>query len=168
MNVSLLRAAGGLLPALVLVAVPVGPGHRVALPANGMIEGRVRDGAGAPIANAQVSVVGTSHAGLSDRLGRYRIASVPAGTHALRASAIGFRAEEASGVRVSDGATTFQDFTLKAGPERPDAVTTAAWSGRGRTWRVSSDPSNMASCEASRLVAFSTNTPSINSQARFS
>ena len=43
-------------------------------PPVGRIAGTIRDSAGAPIANAQVVVVGTAYNALSDSAGRYRLA----------------------------------------------------------------------------------------------
>jgi Ca-activated chloride channel family protein len=122
MHIALLSAAAGLLPALALAFSPAVP--RTAPPAirAGAIEGRVRDGGGTPIAGAHVVVVGTPHAARTDAVGRYRLAGVPAGRHALTASAPGYRTERAEGIAVAHNATTLRDFTLQtAGAER-DAI----------------------------------------------
>ena len=107
MRSSILRACAGLMPALAILLVPL------SRPATGTIDGRVRDQAGAPIANAQVVVVGTRHATLTDAGGHYRIAAVPAGVVSLRAAFIGYRAVVISGVTVRDGRTTTQDVQLE-------------------------------------------------------
>ncbi|HEU4828958.1 MAG TPA: von Willebrand factor type A domain-containing protein [Gemmatimonadales bacterium] len=88
------------------------PGARPA--AEGAIAGNVRDQAGAPIANAQVVVVGTAHSTLTDSAGRYEIRRVEPGTYALRAAFIGYRAVRVESVTVRPGATTRQDFALQA------------------------------------------------------
>lgn len=80
----------------------------------GVIMGHVRDDAGAPIANAQVSVVSTTHSALTNGRGEYRLAGVPAGTWSLRAAFIGYRAVRHDNVTVGSGDTTVVDFTLTA------------------------------------------------------
>jgi len=122
MHIALLSAAAGLLPALALAFSPAVP--RTASPAirAGAIEGRVRDGGGAPIAGAHVVVVGTPHAARTDAVGRYRLAGVPAGRHALTASAPGYRTERAEGIAVAHNATTLRDFTLQAAGAERDAI----------------------------------------------
>ena len=56
------------------------PESLLAQGSTGKIEGRVRDQAGAPIANAQVFVVGTAFNALTNPQGYYFINNVPAGT----------------------------------------------------------------------------------------
>ncbi len=112
MHIALLSAAAGLLPALALLLTP----HA------GSIEGRVRDAAGTPVASAQVVVLGTAHSARTDAVGRYRIAGVPAGTYALRASAAGYKTARAEGVAVAENGTTLRDFTLTAGGDDRDAI----------------------------------------------
>jgi Ca-activated chloride channel family protein len=107
MRSTVLRACAGLMPALAILVFPM------TRPATGTIDGRVRDQAGAPIANAQVVVVGTSLHALTDPRGHYRIAAVPAGKVSLRAAFIGFRASVIEGVVVRNGSVTTQDFQLE-------------------------------------------------------
>ena len=79
----------------------------------GRVEGTVRDQAGAPIANAQVVVVGTALSATSDSAGRYVLPAVRAGRIDLQASFVGFKSMRVVGVRVRDGRTTVQHFTLE-------------------------------------------------------
>ena len=94
--------------ALAAVAPGVGASSLLAQ-ATGKIEGRVRDQAGAPIANAQVVIVGSAFSALTNPQGYYFINNVPSGTVAMRAAFIGYRAVRAEGVRVLGGQTITQD-----------------------------------------------------------
>jgi Ca-activated chloride channel family protein len=114
MQISLLSAAAALLPALALFLPPA--------MSTGAIEGRVRDGAGAPVGNAQVTIVGRPNSALTDGIGRYRLADVPAGKHTLRVVARGYRPSRAEGVSVTRNATTLRDFTLEAAALDRDEV----------------------------------------------
>src|SRR6478736_4933543 len=86
----------------------------LAAQATGKIEGRVRDQAGAPIANAQVFIVGTAFSALSNAQGYYFINNVPVGSADMRAAFVGFRPVVARGVLVRGGQTSTQDFALEA------------------------------------------------------
>ena len=98
-----------------LAAVALGFGATSLLAqATGKIEGRVRDQAGEPIANAQVVIVGTAFSALTNPEGYYFINNVPAGTVSMRAAFIGYRAVRAEGIRVLGGQTITQDFALQA------------------------------------------------------
>src|SRR6187401_1294021 len=106
------RAARGL--ALAAVGLALGAGTLLGQGSTGKIEGRVRDQAGAPIANAQVTIVGTAFSALTNPQGYYFINNVPAGTVALRASFIGYKRTEVTGVRVLAGQTITQDIQIEA------------------------------------------------------
>ena len=77
------KTALGLL--FVLGALPL-----AAQQTTGKIEGTVSDQAGAPVANAQVFVVGTSFGAVTNDKGYYFVNNVPVGTYSLRAQFIGF------------------------------------------------------------------------------
>jgi Ca-activated chloride channel family protein len=81
-------------------------------PPTGLIEGTVRDSAGAPIANAQVIVVSRPWTAMSDSTGHYRLGGIPAGRYTVRASAMGHGSQEVADVRVTAGAATRLDLTL--------------------------------------------------------
>jgi len=85
-----------------------------ALAQSGTITGAVTtaDG-GRPVSGAQVSVIGTSRGGVTGEDGRYTIV-VDAGTYRLRVRRIGFSPDSASGVVVTAGGITTQDFQMKA------------------------------------------------------
>lgn len=85
-----------------------------ALAQSGTIAGSVTTAEGGrPIAGAQVSVLGTARGGVTGEDGRYTIVLDP-GTYRLRVRRIGFAPDSASGVVVTSGTTTTQDFQLAA------------------------------------------------------
>ena len=78
--------------ALAAVALGFGAGSLLAQGSTGKIEGRVRDQAGAPIANAQVFLVGTAFNALTNPQGYYFINNVPLGSQTVTASFLGYQA----------------------------------------------------------------------------
>ncbi len=105
------RAARSL--ALAAVVLGLGAGSLLAQGSTGKIEGRVRDQAGAPIANAQVFLVGTAFNALTNPQGYYFINNVPAGTYSVRAAFIGYKATQVDGVKVLAGQTGTVDIQLE-------------------------------------------------------
>ena len=95
------RAARGL--ALAAVGLALGAGTLLGQGSTGKIEGRVRDQAGAPIANAQVFVVGTAFNALTNPQGYYFINNIPAGTISVRSAFIGYKSTQVDGVKVLAG-----------------------------------------------------------------
>ena len=80
----------------------------------GTVTGRVLDSASSqPITGASIRIVGTARGTLSRSDGGFSIAAVPAGAIKVRASRIGFRAEERDATLPAGGAITVS-FTLKA------------------------------------------------------
>src|SRR6058998_647480 len=77
----------------------------------GKVEGTVTDQAGAPIANAQVFIVGTSFGAVTNDKGYYFINNVPVGTYTLRAQFIGYQPTEVTSARVFGGQTV--EFRIK-------------------------------------------------------
>ena len=115
MKQSCVRAFARVTRACALAAVALGLGaSALAAQATGKVEGRVRDEAGAPIANAQVTIVGSAFSALSNAQGYYFMNNVPAGTYSMRAAFIGYRAVRTDGVRVLAGQTAANDFALTA------------------------------------------------------
>ncbi len=98
--------------ALAAVVLVLGAGTLLAQ-ATGKIEGRVRDQAGAPIANAQVFIVGTAFNALTNPQGYYFINNVPSGTISVRAAFIGYKSTQVDGVRVLAGQTGTVDIQLE-------------------------------------------------------
>jgi outer membrane receptor for ferrienterochelin and colicin len=95
------------------VALGLGAGSLLAQASTGKIEGRVRDQAGAPIANAQVFVVGTAFNALTNPQGYYFINNVPAGPVAVRSNFIGYKSTQVEGVKVLAGQTITVDVQLE-------------------------------------------------------
>src|SRR5438128_2464284 len=96
------------------VALLVAASSLAAQQTSGKIEGTVTDQQGGPIANAQVSIVGTSFGALTNEKGYYFINNVPVGTYTVRGRFIGFTAAEVPGVRVQGGFT--QTVNIKLTP----------------------------------------------------
>ena len=67
------------------VALICAVGPLAAQEATGKLEGTVTDQSGAPIANAQVNLVGTAFSAPTSDKGYYFLNNVPAGTYTLRA-----------------------------------------------------------------------------------
>ena len=80
----------------------------------GKVEGTVSDQAGAPVANAQVFVVGTSFGAVTNDKGYYFINNVPVGTYTLRGQFIGFAPSEVRAVRVLGGPTITADIQMQS------------------------------------------------------
>ncbi len=99
--------------ALAAVALGLGASSLLAQGSTGKIEGRVRDQAGAPIANAQVFIVGTAFNTLTNPQGYYFINNVPAGTISVRAAFIGYKSTQVDGVKVLAGQTGTVDVQLE-------------------------------------------------------
>jgi len=98
----------------------------LAAQATGKVEGRVRENAGAPIANAQVFVVGTAFSALTNAQGYYFINNVPVGTVDMRSAFVGYRPVVARGVLVRGGQTSTQDFALEASVVEVQAIEVTA------------------------------------------
>ncbi|HVX89145.1 MAG TPA: carboxypeptidase-like regulatory domain-containing protein, partial [Gemmatimonadales bacterium] len=98
----------------------------LAAQATGKIEGRVRDNAGAPIANAQVFIVGTAFSALTNAQGYYFINNVPVGTVDMRAAFVGYRPVLVRGVLVRGGQTGTTDFALEASVVEVQAIEVTA------------------------------------------
>ena len=113
-------ASGGPMYRQALLAAALFTGAAEPPPSTGRIEGTVRDSAGVPVANAQVIVVSRPWTAMSDSLGRFRLADIPAGRYTIQVSAIGYGRREVTGVSVTAGATTRLDLTLK--PSTVDEV----------------------------------------------
>jgi Ca-activated chloride channel homolog len=92
------------------------------VPATGRVKGHVRDTAGAPIATAQVFILGTALNALTDSTGAYVFAAVPEGSMSIRAAFIGYRSVQAS-ITVRRGRTTIHDFTLESNPLEMSEIT---------------------------------------------
>jgi hypothetical protein len=103
----LARAATALALAL------LGAGQLVAQTSTGKIEGTVRDQAGAPLAGAQVIIVGSAFTATTNESGYYFMNNVPAGVMTLRGQYIGYAPAEVRNVRVFAGQTMTVDMALE-------------------------------------------------------
>ena len=92
----------------------------------GKLEGRIRDQAGAPIAQAQVRVEGTAFGAVADNQGYYFINNVPSGVVDVVARFVGYKPVRVTGLRISSGQTITQDFTLEQTPVELEDITTVA------------------------------------------
>ncbi|QDO88252.1 S8 family serine peptidase [Ornithinimicrobium ciconiae] len=81
----------------------------------GAIGGTVRDGSGAPIVGAEVSVEGAEPA-TTGTDGSYLISDLTVGSYTVTASADGFTAESVEDVAVTAGTVTTVDFALVSAP----------------------------------------------------
>src|SRR5258705_7553873 len=79
---------------------------------------------GTPLVRAAVSVVGTRFSAETDPSGRYVIASVPVGTHQLRARMLGYAPADTTLV-VEEGQESVVNFQLKGHPIELQAVLAA-------------------------------------------
>lgn len=93
---------------------------------SGKVEGTVSDQAGAPVANAQVFVVGTSFGAVTSDKGYYFVNNVPVGTYTLRAQFIGFAPSEVRNVRVLGGQTITADIKMQSSAVVLTGITVSA------------------------------------------
>jgi iron complex outermembrane recepter protein len=82
----------------------------------GVVTGTVRAEDGRRLAGAQVVVVGSGRATLTDGSGRFRVAGLAAGTHRLQASALGYAPASAEVQVGASGSPATVDFLLVATP----------------------------------------------------
>ena len=96
-----------------VAAVVLGANVLMAQGTTGKIEGTVRDQSGAPVNGAQVFIVGTAFAAVSNERGYYFVNNVPAGVMVVRAQYIGYQPAEVRNVRVFAGQTMTVALTLE-------------------------------------------------------
>ena len=106
------RLVPGLASFLLITLTTTAAAPILHVPTTGRVEGHVRDQAGAPIAHAQVFVVGTALHVLTDSAGGYVLPAVPEGRATLRAAFIGYKSVQTT-ITVRAGRTTTQDFKLE-------------------------------------------------------
>lgn len=113
----------------------------------GRVAGRVVNPQGEPVVAAQVSVQGTALRTSTDVQGRYTLAGVPAGTHTVVASALGYSSKTVTGVNVAAGATATLDLSLATNTLQLEALTVTAESERGSTGALLSERRNAATVQ---------------------
>src|SRR5678810_88736 len=84
----------------------------VAAQQSGTVRGRVTEaGSQRPVADVQVTVVGTGSGALTGQNGEYTIANIPAGQRTIRARRLGFNPVEKP-ITVAAGTSASLDFAL--------------------------------------------------------
>ena len=126
-------AAARLLRALACLALVLGLGIAAPLAAQGTgrITGTVTGSDGAPVADVQVSVVGTQLAARTGPDGVFTLAGVPAGTQQLRATRIGLSTTTSS-VTVAAGATATVNLRMGAQALLLDSVVAVGYTTQNR------------------------------------
>ena len=120
LSTRLLSRLALLLPAL-LAATPASASAQA-----GRIVGLITDRtAGAPVANVTVTINGTQLGGRTGAEGRYTINDVPAGTHRVKASRIGYTPVEQQ-VTVAAGQTVTLNLALSAASVTLDQIVVVA------------------------------------------
>src|SRR5262245_56708461 len=114
---------------LILLAIPFVPNART-LPAQqapqGTVTGRVVDASSQrPLADAQVSIVGTQRGAVTNENGEFRIVHVPAGAQTVRAQRIGF-APATLAVSVTAGGSAVANLALAVTAAELDQVVVTA------------------------------------------
>jgi hypothetical protein len=113
----------------------------------GRIAGRVVNPQGEPVVAAQVAVQGSALRTSTDVQGRYTLAGVPAGSHTVTATALGYATKTVTGVSVAAGATASLDLALSAASLQLEAFTVTAEAERGSTGALLSERRNAATVQ---------------------
>ncbi|MBI5280756.1 MAG: TonB-dependent receptor [Candidatus Solibacter usitatus] len=112
-----------------LVLLALLSGFAFAQETTGSIAGQVVDASGAAVPNAKIEVTGPSlPAALTvntDSTGNYKVASVPAGSYVVTASAAGFSVQKKTSVPVTLGRTSRIDFKMEVGQVTESVVVSA-------------------------------------------
>jgi hypothetical protein len=109
----------------------------------GRLVGRVVDAAqGAPIAGAEVAVVGGSASAVTALDGRYTINALPAGIVAIRVRMIGYTSKVVSGIAIPAGAAAAQDVSLEASVVQLEEITVTSEAERGSVSRAIDEQRN--------------------------
>jgi hypothetical protein len=132
---TLARRAGALALALLLSAAATKP--LGAQEGAGRIVGRVVDAeTGRGLAGAQVVVQGTSTGTLAGLDGRYVLARVPVGSHAVRVTYLGYAEKVVTGVEVAAGGAVHLDIALEGAAIAVEGITVSATRDRGTVSRA--------------------------------
>ena len=117
----------------------------------GTISGTITDSAGEPIAGAAVLVRGTTFSAWTDARGRYTIANVPAGSHTVEASRLGY-ASVARTVTVTDGSVTTVDLSLDVTAVELEGMTVT--SASRRTEKITDAPATINVITAKTIAEY--------------
>lgn len=114
----------------------------------GSITGRVTDARAAlPIAGALVVVEGTALSGVVGNDGRYVIPNVPAGSHTVSVSLIGFSASSQT-VQVAANATMQADFALQSTAIALEEIVVTGTAGGARLRSIGNSVAKINAVEA--------------------
>jgi TonB-dependent SusC/RagA subfamily outer membrane receptor len=129
-----------------------------------IVTGRVTEaGAGQPVPDVQVFIIGTTLGALTNQDGRYTIRGVPSGTQQVRAVRIGY-AESKKPITVAAGQTATVDFALtKAVISLKEVVTTAT--GEQRRVEIGNSVSSINAAEVTKTSPISSVSDVLNSRA---
>jgi len=118
----------------------------------GTVTGAVQDVVSqAPLAGAQVSVVGTSLGTLANNVGRYLIVNAPAGQQTIRVDLIGYGSVEME-VNVPAGGAVTADFDLRQDAIALEGVVVTGTAGQARRREVGNSISQVTADQIERTV----------------
>ncbi len=130
------RSTGRLLSAAFVLAVAMIPVSARAQGAPGALRGTVTNAAsGVPLANAQISIVGTTNGGITNGSGAFAISAVPAGNQLVRVRLIGYKPTEKA-VTVTAGGTTNVNIVLDVSAVSLDEMVVTGTAGSARKREV--------------------------------
>ena len=119
----------------------------------GTVTGRVLDAQrGQPIPAVQVFIANLELGGLTQQNGRYLLQNVPAGTHTLSVSRIGYRTAEVQ-VTVGGGQTVEQDFTMSEEALQLDEIIVTGTAGGTRRRAIGNSVTQVQAAEVTELQA---------------
>ncbi len=102
----------------------------------GRVRGKVTNGAnGAPVASAQVQIVGERQGGLTAADGTYLISGIAPGARTVRVRALGYQALDKA-VTVTAGAAATADFAITAAPVALNEIVVTGTAGSARKREV--------------------------------
>ena len=137
--------------ALVMAFLLVVPG--LGAQQGGTVTGRVLDAQrGQPIPAVQVFIANLELGGLTQQNGRYLLQNVPAGTHTLSVSRIGYRTAEVQ-VTIGGGQTVEQDFTMSEEALQLDEIIVTGTAGGTRRRAMGNVVSQVQAAEVTELQA---------------
>ena len=137
--------------ALVMAFLLVVPG--LGAQQGGTVTGRVLDTQrGLPIPAVQVFIANLELGGLTQQNGRYLLQNVPAGTHTLSVSRIGYRTTEVQ-VTVGGGQTVEQNFTMSEEALALDEIIVTGTAGGTRRRAIGNSVSQVQAADITEVQA---------------
>ena len=143
----------GLIIALLALASFPPTARLFAQGSTGSLRGQVtRTAPDAPIAGAQVYVVGSRAGGVTDAQGRYTFTGVPAGTQTVRVRALGFHPLDKT-VDIVAGQTATLDFVVASAPVALDEVVVTGTGGSARKREVGNSIGQVKTSETPEVTS---------------